>query len=306
MKKLIIFIIFSNLFAIKPAISGDYIIAKINNKAVTKLEAKNRYRFVLFSSKIKVESKVDKKLLFDQVVDKMVDEELIRQEAARLQISVGKSEIQSAFETLAQRQKKNAAQLKFKIISKGFAFEDYLKQIESEILWSKIISAALKPKVKVSEVEVREFFEQQKMTKDITKFHIAEILISNSKNAKPLSKKLVLELRNGADFNDVVEQFSDSLSKNNNGEIGWVLHSDIDNKIYQAISKLRKGAYSNPVKLDDGYHIFKLLDARIETGIFPKENLEMAKNIIFSRKLQVLAKGYLMDLRKRAFIEIKH
>ena len=50
-----------------------FVIAKINNKVITNVELLDRYRFVLFSSKIKVNSGIERKNLLDQIIDKMVD-----------------------------------------------------------------------------------------------------------------------------------------------------------------------------------------------------------------------------------------
>lgn len=297
-------------FSAKPAISAsqtNFIIAKINNKAITNSEVNDRYRFVISASKINVKLEEDKKLLIGQIIDKMIDEELIRQEAARLKFEVTPAEIRDAIDIVAAQQKKNATQFKIFFINHNLSFDNYLKQVESEILWSKIVSEVLRSKVKVTEVEVREFFEQHKFNTDVKKFFIAEILISfsgnQSENSSHLATKLAAELRQGADFRNIVRQFSSSINSENNGEIGWVSQSEIDAKIYAAISKLGKGEYSNPVSLPDGFHIFKLLDAKTESKI-ADHDLNAARNAIFSRKLQSAAKGYLMDLRKKAFVEI--
>lgn len=286
---------------------ADFIVAKINNKAITYSELTDRYRFVVSASKISIKDIQDQKLLMSQILDKMIDEELIRQEAANLKITVTINEITESVEILAAQQKKNAAQFKFFFHNKGLSFDNYLKQVESEILWSKIISDTLRSKVKITEVEVKEFFEQHKFGTDVKKFLIAEVLISpignSSQKAAQLANKLAAELKQGADFRNIVRQFSNGIHNDNSGEIGWVSQTDIDAKIYTAISKLGKGEYSEPVSLADGYHIFKLLDVKIEAKI-ADQDLNAARNAIFATKLQVLAKGYLMDLRKRAFVEI--
>lgn len=285
-------------------VSDNFVVAKVNNKIITNLELQDRYRFVLHISKININSALDKKILLNQVIDKMIEEELIRQEAASLKIEIAAPEIQEAIESVALSQKKNATQFKFSIISKNLSFENYVKQIESELLWSKIISETLRSKVKINEAETKEFFEQQKFNINFQKFLIAEIVIPKSENALAIATKLVSELRNGADFKNIVKQFSgDSLSAENNGEIGWVSQQDINAKVYEAISKMKKGEYSNPILAGDGYYIFKLINTKTETKI-EDHDMSAARNIIFSRKLQTLAKGYIMDLRKKAFIEI--
>jgi peptidyl-prolyl cis-trans isomerase SurA len=288
--------------------SGDFITAKINNKAITNSELIDRYRYVVTSSKISIQSIDDQKLLLNQILDKMIDEELIRQEAANLKIETTPEEVGDALEMVALQQKKNLTQFKVFFINNGFSFDHYLKQVEAEILWSKIISETLRSQVKVTEVEVKEFFEQHKFNTDIKKFYVAEILITPTKKsvqtAEQFAAKLAIELRQGADFKNLVKQFSNGITAENNGEIGWVSQSDIEPKIYNAISKLKKGGYSDPVALSDGFHVFKLLETKTETKI-ADQDLNAARNAIFSRKLQILAKGNLMDIRKKAFVEIR-
>ena len=271
-----------------PANSGDFITAKINNKAITNSELIDRYRYVVTSAKISIQSIDDQKLLLNQILDKMVDEELIRQEAATLKIETTPEEVGDAVEMVALQQKKNPTQFKIFFINNGFSFDHYLKQIEAEILWSKIISETLRSKVKVTEVEVREFFEQHKFNTDVKKFYVAEILISptgkSAQTAEQFAAKLAIELRQGADFKNLVKQFSNGINAENNGEIGWVSQSDIEPKIYNAISKLNKGGYSDPVSLSDGFHIFKLFGKRNIIFIFL--NSGRNSNIFFSTKFK--------------------
>lgn len=287
---------------------SNFVIAKINNKIITNLDLTDRYRFVTLFSKMSNISSTDRKNLLSQIVDKMIDEELIRQEAENLKITVTADEIHDAVELMALHQKQNAVAFKFSLFKHGISFENYAKQVESELLWSKIIIEVLKPKVKITDVETKEFFEQQKFNINVRKFYIAEIFIPQNEGvlngANSLAKKLVSELRSGANFKNMVKQFSrDSLSVEHDGEIGWVSNNDIDPKIYQEIAKLKKGGYSDPVFLSDGYYIFKLIDSKTETKIEDRD-LNAARNNIFMHKLQSLAKGYLMDLRKRAFVEV--
>ena len=305
MKKLFLIAVF---FLISfPAFSAkfsDFVIVKVNNKAIANSEADDRYRFVIITSRLKVKDKDEKRILRERIIDKMIDEELIRQEAKKLKIEVTESEIRDTIELVALRRKETPARFKHLLRRNRLSYKNYVKQIEAEILWSKIISQTLRSKVRISDVEVREFFEQHKLNSDVRKFLLADLLISSFENSSKLADKLVMELRDGADFSSLVEQFSSSVIGGSSGEIGWVAQGDLDVRIYTAISKLKKGGYSDPVNLGDGYHIFKLIDSKVETHIADND-LKAAKNAIFNRKLQVLAKGYQMDLRKKAFVEIK-
>lgn len=302
---IIFLLLMSPAFAAKnKAPEGVFVVAKINNKVITNLEVIDRYRFVLFSSKIKINSQNEQKNLFSQVVDKMIDEELIRQEAANLKIEVSASEINEAAEIMALQQKKNLSQFKIALINNNLSYVNFLRQVDAELAWSRIVSETLKSRVKITDTEVNEFFEQHKFNTNVMKYLIAEIFIPEGENSAILAQKLVGELREGANFHNIVKQFSrDSLTSENNGELGWVSQGDIDAKIYLTITRLKKGEYSDPVLLNDGYYIFKVLDIAKESKVEDRD-LNVARNNIFMRKLQTLAKGHLMDMRKKSFVEI--
>jgi parvulin-like peptidyl-prolyl isomerase len=287
--------------------SQNYIVAKINNKAITSSELLDRYRYVVLIAKLSEKTQSNSDLLKAQILDKMIDEELIRQEAKALNIEASADEIKEAVEIISNQQKKNSNQMKFFLNGKGISFENFVKQVESELLWSKIISQNLSAKIKVSDVEIRELFEQEKFNVSVRKFLLSELVISKDKAlgnmAQSFANGLVSELKNGANFSNMVKQFSTGFSSENGGEIGWVSQNEIDKKIYEEVSKLKKGGYSNPILLSDGYHIFKLVDAKVENKIHDQD-LKAARNIIFSRKLQTAAKGYLIDIRKKSYVEI--
>lgn len=302
MKKFLFLIIFLSCKIAYAAPAEDFVVAKVNNKVITNSELIDRYNFILFIAKISAKSKQDEVLLYEQSLDKMIDEELIRQDATKLKIEASPDEVREAVDAIALQQKKNATQFKLSILQKKLSFDNYLKQVEAEILWSKIISGMLRSRVKVTDIEVQEFFEQQNFDTNVRKFHLGEIFIPKSTNALVFANKLVVELRSGADFGNVSKQFSQSVSAENNGDIGWLSQGDLDAKIYPELLKVSKGGYTNVIAVADGYFIFKLFDAKIENKV-ADQDLNAAKNIIFSRKLQTVAKGYLLDLRKKAFVE---
>jgi parvulin-like peptidyl-prolyl isomerase len=288
----------------------DFVAVKVNNKIIADSEIQARIRYVIKSTKIRIVDEIEKQMLREQIIDKMIEEELIRQEAQKLNIIALDDEIRNALEITAIQRKKNISQFKLFLQENNFALNYFSKYLESEILWSKIIADNFSNKIKVTDLEIEEFLEQGKSRSDARKFLLAEIVIgknlsqnNGTNNALEFSQKIFYDLSRGSDFKELVRQFSASINAQNNGEIGWVSQSDIDPKIYQAINNLSKNSYAKPILLDDGYHIFKVIDVRVEK-VFNKKEADLARNFIFRNKLKNYAKGYLMDMRKKAFIEI--
>ena len=280
----------------------SFVVARVNNRVITFSDLEDRYNFVISESKIKVNSAEEKRLLLNQIIDKMIDEELIRQEGVKLGVNLTDPEIDGVIESLAERQKKTAAGLKKYFANKKLSFNAYREQIKADLVWSQIISNAVKSRIKITDSEIKEFLEQQKLNTDITKFLIAEIFIPDDKDANLLAVKLVAELKRGANFKTIVTQFSRSPTSESNGELGWVSHADVDVKIYDAIVGLEKNEYSDPVFLSDGYYIFRLLDKKSVTELKENDAAEARKKI-FARELETESKSYLIDLHKNSFIE---
>lgn len=284
----------------------DFVIAKVNNKIITNSQVRSRLRYVQITANFKINNSAEQKILLEQIIDKMIDEELFLQEAEKLKIEISENEINQALETIALKRKQNIVQFKLFLSKNSVNLKQFSRFVEAQIAWERIVESVFVNKIKVSDIEIEEFLEQGGLRADQRKFLISEmVVLKNSKNSnsEEFVNKIYQELLGGANFKEMVRQFSVSLTAQNDGEIGWVGQGDVDSKIYQAINTLAKNSYSKPILLNDGYHIFKLLDAKVEKNIDEKQG-SVAKNIITRNKLNNMAKGYLMDIRKKAFVEI--
>lgn len=281
----------------------DYAVAKVNKNVITSFEVQDRYNFLVKFSQIKVNSEQEKKIVINQIIDKMIDEELIRQEGKKFNIVIAPEEIEAIVEAFAQKNKKSYKVFKSLFKKYNLSFNNFKEQIESDLIWSKIISSYLKSKIKISDQEVREFLEQNKQETKIIKFNISEIYIKKKDDSQIFINKLYDDLLNGADFENFVKQFSQSLTSESNGEIGWVSKKDIHLEIYKSLSDLEINSYTKPIFLNDGFYIFKLHDKKIEDNV-DEDLKEYAKKRIFIQMLDVESKSYLINLRKKSFIEV--
>lgn len=93
-------------------------------------------------------------------------------------------------------------------------------------------------------------------------------LLENAKiEAKAKAERIAKELKNGADWNKVVQEHSDDrYSKTRAGEIGYLTKNhrnskrlDWDALINKAFT-IKKGEISEPILAKDGYHIIKILE----------------------------------------------
>lgn len=305
---LLTFLTFLNInnFAFANNSEKIFVIANINSQVITNIDLKKRYDFFLRTSNIRP-SKDEKIFILNQLVDKLIEENLEVSAAKELEISVPDEEVEEAIEEIAKAQKANVNAIKAYFTHQKIPYDEYLNQIRNQILWKKIISKEIAPKIKISDSEVKEMFELQGINSIKTSLNLAEIFIplNNKKGDSSLilAKKLVTELNNGSNFKEIARQFSKSPSSEFNGEIGWVDSESLDKKIYNQIKDLEIGKISPPIKGKEGYYIFKIIDKKSSESLDEKD-IEQAKNQIFNKKLKIQAKSYINQLKKNSYIRI--
>lgn len=290
--------------------SSIVILAKVNNHIITNIDLAERYKLVSGISKVKFNSPQEKQIIFNQLLKTMIDEELQTEEAKAVEVELDQEKFNQGLKDFAKSQNKTVSQFQESLKAKGISYQNFLKEMQSQVLWSQVIRKVVVPKIKVSQSEIDELLELRKIKSDIRKLSISEIYLpfdykngSDAIDSKTLAFKLYDELKNGKNFKNIVKQFSRSATAEFDGEIGWVGKGDVDGRIYQSISNLKPGEVSSPVLMDDGYYLFKVNDQKI-MSVLTDQDLDQVKNIIFNKKLQLYSKSYLMDIRKKAYIEI--
>jgi peptidyl-prolyl cis-trans isomerase SurA len=307
-------LVFNTLFLVSNSFSIPnqqiYVVAKVDNQVITNIDLISRFLVVVEMSKIKINSSEEKQIILSQVLQKMVDEQLQIKEAKNLGIELDEQKLQQAKKEIAKDFNQNPENLINFFNSRKISYESFESQVKSQILWSNIIKKAVAPKIKVSQSEIDELLELRKIKTRIDKYHIFEIFIPNiyenfGKNidSRDFSRNLAKELKGGKNFTNIVKQFSRSPTAEFGGEIGFVGQGDVDDKIYQEIARVAPNGITQSIPMEDGYYIFKVGEKK-SFNTLSQEDEEQVKNIIFSRKLQLMARSYLMDLRKNSYIEI--
>jgi peptidyl-prolyl cis-trans isomerase SurA len=81
----------------------------------------------------------------------------------------------------------------------------------------------------------------------------------NEEQVRSLAERLIEQLRNGAPFQSLAQQFSQN---GGNGQLGWVSEGMLDDELMKALSRLQVNSITPPIRTNDGYHILLLLDKR--------------------------------------------
>ena len=135
-------------------------------------------------------------------------------------------------------------------------------------------------------------------------YHLAQIYIACPKGADKASDEKAQSkldsvqkaLKNG-DFNSVAKsQSDDAASAQRGGDLGLIGETQIQPEIRNAVTSLSKNGTSDPIRMNDGWHIIRVLEVKEPYTASLEEVKIPLTNELRKEKAQIIAKAYLAKL----------
>jgi peptidyl-prolyl cis-trans isomerase SurA len=119
------------------------------------------------------------------------------------------------------------------------------------------------------------------------------------------AEQLRERLLQGADFTEIARAHSEDIgSAANGGALGWVNPGQTVPEFEKAMSVLKPGGLSPPVRSPFGVHLIEVLERR-EHDVSQERDLSNARSQIHSRKADERYEQWLRQLRDEAFVEYR-
>jgi len=185
---------------------------------------------------------------------------------------------------------------------------EQLEQARQNALIESYLESVSKPPAGYpSEAEIKTAYEAGKTALLVPKqFQLAQIFIATPKaDDKASTEKAQNKLeavrkklkQRDADFAAIARADSDEPnSASRGGEIGWLGENRIQPEIRPSVVALAKNAISEPVRLADGWHILKLLDAKDACTPALDDVREQLVNEMRVERMRATSKAYLAKL----------
>jgi len=242
------------------------IAAIVNDEVVSLNDLSNRMQLVMRSSGIE-DTPQNRSRLQAQILRSLIDEKLQMQEAKRLNITVTPEELEQAFRRIEQQNNMTKGALDNFLKESGVPRSTLTDQLSASIAWGKLVRNRLMQDVTISDEEVTEALNQIKQEADVPQNRVSEIFLAvdtpaQDEESKRLADRLIDQIRGGANFAAVAQQFSQSPSAAVGGDIGWVTSAQLSPEIGDAVDKMKPGEMSYPVRTPAGYYLLYLRERR--------------------------------------------
>jgi peptidyl-prolyl cis-trans isomerase SurA len=261
------------------------IAAVVNNDIITMDDLEARTALVMASSQIP-DTPENRQRLAPRLLNQLIDEKLQIQEARRLNLTVSQEEIDDALAAIEKRNNMPKGGLEDYLKRVGIPKSTLVGQVTAAIAWSKVVHNMLEQDVAVSNEKIDETMAQLKEESGKPQSHVAEIFLAvdnptQEDDVRRLAERLIEQIRRGANFASVAQQFSQSPSSAVGGDIGWVTPSQLGPLLGDALKKMKPGEMSYPIQIPVGFYILYVSDRRILGEPNPDETKLSLVEIIF-------------------------
>ena len=262
------------------------ITAVVNSDIITLGDLNARLKLVMSSSNMQ-DTPENRQRLSAQVLRTLIDEKIELQEAKRLGASASKEEVDASIASIEQRNGMPKGALDAYFEQRGIPRSTLVDQITASIAFGKVVRNRIAQDITVSEDEVNEAMKRLQADIGKPQSRVAEIFLSvdnpsQEDEVKRLADRLIDQIRGGANFSAVAQQFSQSPSAAVGGDIGWIFPSELSARLAEALAKMNPGQMSYPVRTPAGFYVLYLMDRRTVGTADPSQIMLTLDEVVFA------------------------
>jgi peptidyl-prolyl cis-trans isomerase SurA len=310
------------------------VVATVNGKDISRAELERQYQIVKISQGATPQdpSPEQAEMARLEILRRMIDEEILQQRAAKLNVTASDEDVTAAVteKKLPYTQEEFDKQLK----EHNETLDDFRNDLRHSLTETKLLNKEIDSKINITDAEIAGFYGAHKAEFNYIepRYNIARIQVttgaaqgatnlqnnkaSGEADAKNKIQALHQKLDNGEDFGAVAMSYSEDKDfASNGGDMGFIpesqLHDAASPEIYDAISKLKPGQFTEVLPINGGpvhnpkpigYAIYKLIskDAPGQRTLSDANVQQFVRQSLREGHGQLLRTAYIEKLRDEA------
>jgi len=249
----------------------DRVAAVVNDGIVLRSEVEKQMQVISERIQQQGQQLPPRNILRQQVLERLVLQELQMQRAERLGIKLPDEAINQALTDVAARNNIKFADLPAALEAQGLDYRDYRDEVRREMTMNALRQRDVIARVYVSPREVEQCIAKRTSSpEEDNEYNLAHILVAIPSSA---DEKVVAERTARAqgvyecaikneDFGQLALSYSDSGTALEGGALGWRKASQLPSFVADKIPKMKAGDVTEVIRTPSGLHIFKVLEVR--------------------------------------------
>lgn len=253
----------------------DRVVALVNDGLVLESELDEQTREITDRLRQQNVALPTNDVMRQQVLDRLVLEEIQAQRADRAGIKVSDEQVNAAMEDIAKRQGTTLEQLPATLAAEGLDYAQYRNELRREIARQILRSRDVVQRITITPRELDQYLEHEKKTASAAnEYNVSHILIPVAQDASPSQMATVTKraqeveqrARAGEDFGKLAITYSASETALDGGSLGWRKGTELPTFLADVIARMHPGEVSDLIQTPSGFHIVRLNDTRTAGG----------------------------------------
>jgi peptidyl-prolyl cis-trans isomerase SurA len=249
----------------------DRVAAVVNDGLVLRNEVENQMQVIGDRIQQQGQQLPPRNVLRQQVLERLVLQELQMQRADRLGLKVSDEMVNQALTDVAGRNNIKFSDLPRALEAQGVDYRSYRDEVRREMTMQMLRQRDVLARVYVSPREVDQCIAKRKASPGVdNEFNLAHILVAvpSTSDERQVAERtsraqgVYERARNNEDFGQLAITYSDSGTALEGGSLGWRKASQLPSFVAEVIPKMQAGDVTEPIRTPSGWHIFKVLEVR--------------------------------------------
>ena len=258
----------------------DRIVAVVNEGVVLESDVSTETAFLVSESRANGVGLPNAAVLRERVVERLVDQTIQRQEAARLGIVADAGSVNRALAQIARGNNMNTQQFREALIQQGFDYNHFRRTVEQQIITERLVAREVQARVRVSEQEIDDYLRAAETNATLeTRYRLQHILVAVAASADATAIEaanekadtILNQLNAGTDFSTIAASQSDGSRALQGGDLGWRQRQELPSFIDTALDTRDVNDVRGPLRSPNGLHIIRLTDKQVGDGSAQQE-----------------------------------
>ncbi|MBI4700645.1 MAG: peptidylprolyl isomerase [Deltaproteobacteria bacterium] len=313
------------------AVVVERVVAVVGEKAILATDLRGRARPFLVQLYAKIpagpQRAAAESQMLEQLLERMVDEELESRAAARGDARVTSEDVDSALRNIARLGGVGVSQLLSEVqAASGMTEQEYREEIRRQVLEGKLLQRLVEDRIRVSDRDLQAAFERAVREElGVRLYHPAWIVLRAPAALTPeakaeralLGRELAARARKGEDFAELARRYSDDAdTREQGGDLGVRAPQGspaamsrkrpvLAREIEAVVMKLEPGEVADPVPYRDALVVLTVLSRQPSHYT----SIEAARPELLQRlkatELEKAKYKWLKDLRRRTHVDVR-
>ena len=249
----------------------DRVAAVVNDGLVLRSEVEKQMATVSARIQQSGQQLPPRNVLRQQVLERLVLQELQMQRAERLGLKISDEMVNAALTDVAARNNMKFSDMPATLEAQGIDYRDYREEVRREMTLQGLRQRDVLARVYVSPREVEQCVAKRNASPGAdNEFNLAHILVAipGTADEKQIAERtsraqaVYERATKSEDFAQLAITYSDSGTALEGGALGWRKAGQLPSFVADIIPTLQAGEVTQPIRTPSGLHIFKVLEIR--------------------------------------------